>query len=97
MPFSIYKLSKLFLVLFTSFLALLTVVGPVSTILNITSQAADSSAINNPEAFLITSGKINSDNSVNSFTDYSYLDKLPNYTDYAVSGIGINVNKVLKG
>ncbi len=80
------------------FLAFSTLAAPVSSLFSVQTQADTLSAINSPEAYLTVNGKTNSNGTVEGYASYGYLtSKLPISTDYAVSGLSIAVNGIIKG
>ncbi len=80
------------------FLAFTTLTAPVSSLFSVQTQADTLSAINSPEAYLTVNGKTNSNSTVEGYASYGYLaSKLPVTTDYAISGLIIAVNGIIKG
>ncbi len=80
------------------FLVFSTLAAPISSLFSVQTQADTISAINSPEAYLAITGKTNINGTVEGYASYNYLSsKLPVTTDYAVNGLSIAVNGVIKG
>ena len=88
-------LPKLSCTVLTTLLLSALVYAPLGNLFSIQTQAESYSAVENPEAFVTVSGKINDQNSFESFTDFNDLSKLPNQTDYVISGLSVEIKEVL--
>jgi hypothetical protein len=88
-------LPKISCTVLTTLLLSALVYAPLGNLFSIQTQAESYSAVESPEAYLTISGKTNDQNSFESFTNLNDLSKLPNQTDYVISGLSVEIKEVL--
>jgi hypothetical protein len=88
-------LPKISCTVLTTLLLSALVYAQLGNLFSIQTQAESYSAVESPEAYLTISGKTNDQNSFESFTNLNDLSKLPNQTDYVISGLSVEIKEVL--